>query len=188
MNTTTWKGVLALPVLAARDHIRGPMEAPVTLVEYGDYECPYCGAAHVVVNELLARSGDDLRFVFRHFPLTNIHPHAELAAEAAEAAGAQGMFWEMHDVLYENQQRLEAAHLMAYADALGLDTDRFARELAEHFHAQRVFEDFVSGARSGVHGTPTFYINGIRHDGPWDLPHLLAAVEQAAGARIGAAR
>ena len=186
MNTTTWQGVLALPVSPTRDHIRGPVNAPVTLVEYGDYECPYCGAAHVVVNELLARSGDDLRFVFRNFPLTNIHPHAELAAEAAEAAGAQGKFWEMHDILYENQQRLEVPHLMAYAEELELDTDRFATELAQHVYAQRVIEDFVSGARSGVHGTPAFYINGVRHDGSWDLPHLLAAVERAAGARVRA--
>jgi protein-disulfide isomerase len=186
MNTTTWQGVLALPVSPTRDHIRGPVNAPVTLVEYGDYECPYCGAAHLVVNELLARSGDDLRFVFRNFPLVNIHLRAEQAAEAAEAAGAQGKFWEMHDVLYENQQRLEPPHLIAYAEELELDTERFASELAQRAYAQRVMEDFVSGARSGVHGTPTFFINGVRHDSSWDLPHLLAAVERAAAARVRA--
>jgi protein-disulfide isomerase len=178
--------VLALPVSTSRDHIRGPVNAPITLLEYGDYECPYCGAAHLVVNELLSRTGDEVRFVFRNFPLTNIHPHAELAAEAAEAAGAQGKFWEMHDVLYENQQHLKARDLLAYAEALEVDTERFTRELADHVYANRVLEDFVSGVRSGVHGTPTFYINGVRHDGSWALPQLLAAVEQAAEARTGA--
>jgi protein-disulfide isomerase len=155
-------------------------------LEYGDYECPYCGAAHIVVNELLSRTGNDVRFAFRNFPLTNIHPHAELAAEAAEAAGAQGKFWEMHDILYENQERLDAPYLMGYAEALELDTDRFAREVGEHAHHDRVLEDFVSGARSGVNGTPTFFINGVRHDGSWALPDLLAAVQQAAAATAGA--
>jgi protein-disulfide isomerase len=140
--------VLALPVSPSRDQIRGPANAPVTLLEYG--------AAHIFVNELLSRTGDDVRFVFRNFPLSNIHPHAELAAEAAAAAGAQSKFWEMHDVLYENQQHLEAPQLIAYAEALELDTERFARELADRVHANRVLQDFISGVRRGVRGTPTF--------------------------------
>jgi protein-disulfide isomerase len=124
--------------------------------------------------------GEGLRFVFRNFPITTSHPHAELAAEAAEAAAAQDRFWEMHDLLYENQQRLGEEDLHAYADQLGLEVEPFDRELAEHAHAERVHEDFMSGVRSGVNGTPTFYINGLRHDDPYDLETLLAALERAA--------
>jgi protein-disulfide isomerase len=118
--------------------------------------------------------------VYRHFPLTTVHPHAEQAAEAAEAARAQRRFWEMHDVLFENQQQLDAPHLHAYAEGLGLDVGRFDRELARHVHADRAREDFLSGVRSGVAGTPTFYINGVRHDGSYDLPVLLTALQRAA--------
>ncbi|HET6641871.1 MAG TPA: DsbA family protein [Gaiellaceae bacterium] len=169
-----------MPVSDGRDHIQGPADAPVTLVEYGDYECPYCGAAYPIVKEVQARMGDRLRFVFRNFPITTSHPHAEQAAEAAEAAAAQDRFWEMHDALYENQKRLRDEDLRAYAEELGLDIERFAGELGEHVHEARVHEDFLSGVRSGVNGTPTFYLNGVRHDDSYELETLLAAVEQAA--------
>jgi protein-disulfide isomerase len=181
MIITEWDAVLTLPVSPARDHIKGPEDAPVSLVEYGDYECPYCGAAHPVVKEILARMEGTLQFVYRHFPLTTVHPNAEQAAEAAEAAGAQRRFWEMHEVLFGNQQHLDAPHLHAYAETLDLDVGRFGRELANHVHADRVHEDFLSGVRSGVGGTPSFYINGVRYDGPHDLPALLNALQRAAG-------
>jgi protein-disulfide isomerase len=168
--------MLALEV-GPRDHIQGPADAPVTLVEYGDYECPFCGRAHLVVKELQRRMASNMRFVFRHFPLTNVHEHAEVAAEAAEAAGAQGKFWKMHDTLYENQMALDDEDLLAYAESVGLNVPRFAAELAEHIHAPRVREDFLSGVRSGVNGTPTFFINGVRHDGSYDLETLLGALE-----------
>jgi protein-disulfide isomerase len=148
----------------------------VTLLEYGDYECPYCGAAYSIIKDVQARMGDRLRFVFRNFPITTSHAHAEQAAEAAEAAGAQGRFWEMHDLLYENQKRLGDDDLRAYAQRIGLDLERFDKELAEHVHAPRVREDFMSGVRSGVNGTPTFFINGARYDGAYDVETLLAAL------------
>jgi protein-disulfide isomerase len=178
---TEFAAKLTLPVSEDRDHIQGPADAPVTLVEYGDYECPYCGAAYPIVKQVQERMGDRLRFVFRNFPITTSHPHAEQAAEAAEAAAAQGRFWEMHDYLYEHQRHLETPDLVGYAEALGLDAERFADDLAEHAYAARVREDFMSGVRSGVNGTPTFYINGIRHDGSYALEELSAAIEEAAG-------
>jgi protein-disulfide isomerase len=181
MSTTQWQTALTVPVDEGRDHVQGPADAAVTLVEYGDYECPYCGAAYPIVKELQARKGDRLRFVFRNFPITTSHPHAEQAAESAEAAAAQERFWEMHDVLYENQRHLEDEDLRAYAEQVGLDVERFGKELAEHVHAARVREDFMSGVRSGVNGTPTFYINGLRHDDSYELETLLAALESAAG-------
>jgi protein-disulfide isomerase len=171
---------LAVPISEERDHVRGPRAAPVTLVEYGDYECPYCGQAYNVVKELEIRAGNLMRFVFRNFPLTTIHPHAERAAEAAEAAGAQGKFWEMHDLLFENQQALEDEDLLEYAALVGLDIPRFVREMREGRYLNRIREDFLSGARSGVNGTPTLFINGLRHDGPRDLATLMAAIENAA--------
>ncbi|MEA2511940.1 MAG: hypothetical protein QOJ59_1427 [Thermomicrobiales bacterium] len=171
------------PPVTTDDHILGPATAAVTLAEYGDYECPYCGMAHPIVKEVMRRMGDELRFVFRHFPLTQIHPHAERAAEAAEAAGAQGKFWEMHDTLFEHQDALGDVHLVGYAEMLGLDVDRFVVDLANGRYAGRVREDFRSGIWSGVNGTPTFFINGRRHDEPWDLATLLAAVERAVPAR-----
>jgi protein-disulfide isomerase len=164
MSRTGWSAELTLPVSDKRDHAQGSPDAAVTLVEYGDYECPYCGAAYPIVKEVQARLGERLRFVFRNFPITTSHPHAQRAAEAAEAAAAQGRFWEMHDHLYEHQRHLEDADLHAYAEQLGLDVARFDNELATHAHADRVREDFMSGVRSGVNGTPTFYINGARHD------------------------
>jgi protein-disulfide isomerase len=151
----------------------------VTLVEYGDYECPSCGQAYPIVKELLREVGEGICFVFRNFPLVNVHPHAEHAAEAAEAAGVQGAFWAMHDYLFEHQRALDDEHLREAAGALGLDTTRFARELAAHTYAPRVREDYASGALSGVSGTPTFYINGRRHDGYYDLETLRSAVAAA---------
>jgi protein-disulfide isomerase len=180
MSTTQWGATLTLPVSEERDHIQGPSDTPVTLVEYGDYECPYCGVAYPVIKEVQSRMGERLRFVFRNFPITTSHPHAEQAAEAAEAAGAQDRFWEMHDVLYENQRHLSDADLRSYAEKLGLDLERFDEELAEHVYAARVREDFMSGVRSGVNGTPSFYINGAKHDDSYDLETLLAALERAA--------
>jgi protein-disulfide isomerase len=162
-----------------RDHVQGADHAALTLLEYGDYQCPYCGEAYPIVREVQRRLGPRLRFVFRNFPLGNMHPNAPLAAEAAEAAGAQGKFWEMHDMLYENQAALTEPDLVAYAKALRLDTSRFQADLVNHRFRARVQEDFMSGVRSGVNGTPTFYINGLRHDGSYDLTELIGALEAA---------
>ena len=180
MSTSEWEAVLTTPVSEGRDHIQGPADAPVTLVEYGDYQCPYCGAAHPILQEVQARMGNRLRFVFRNFPISTSHPRAEQAAEAAEAAAAQGRFWPMHDLLFENQKRLRDRDLREYAEQVGLDLERFDAELAEHMYAARVHEDFMSGVRSGVNGTPTFFINGARHDDSYDAETLLTALERAA--------
>jgi protein-disulfide isomerase len=176
---TQWEAALTLPVATDRDHIQGASTAAVTLLEYGDYECPYCGAAYPIIKQVQEAIGDGLRFVFRNFPISTSHPHAELAAEAAEAVAAQDQFWPMHDLLYENQQRLGANDLVGYAVSLGLDAERFERELNEHVHAPRVREDFMSGVRSGVNGTPSFYINGVRYEDSYDLDTLLGALQRA---------
>jgi protein-disulfide isomerase len=159
--------------------MRGPADAPVTLVEYGDFECPHCGQAHLVVDQIEGLLGDSLCLVFRHFPLSTVHPHAQMAAEAAEAAGAQQRFWEMHDVLFENQHALDEVHLVQYAEMIGLDLQRFVRDLEEDRFAAKVREDFLSGVHSGVNGTPTFFINGVRHNGGYDLHSLLAGINDA---------
>jgi Na+/H+ antiporter NhaA len=172
---------LAMPVDPDRDHIRGPLEAPVTVVEYGDLECPYCGKAEPALRELLADFGD-VRYVWRHLPLSDVHPRARLAAEASEAAAAQGAFWEMHDLLLERQDDLRPSDLLAYAEQLGLDFDRFRDELERHVHAPRVEGDVDSADISGVTGTPTFFVNEKRHEGAFDIDSLSAAVK-AAGAR-----
>ncbi len=164
-----------------RDHVRGPLDAPVTIVEYGDFECPYCGQAESVVRELLRDFGD-LGYVWRHLPLSDVHPQAELAAEAAEAAAAQGAFWPMYDLLLEHQDALRARDLVGYAEQLGLDVHRFREDLRKHAGAARVAEDVDSADLSGVSGTPTFFINGRRHYGAYDIATLSAAV-RAAGAR-----
>lgn len=161
-----------------RDHGKGPADAPATLLQYGDYECPYCAAAYPILKQLQRELGDQLRFVYRNFPLTTVHPHAEAAAEAAEAAGAQGKFWEMHDLLYENQRRLGNIALRNYAEQLGLDIDLFERELSGRVYEARVQEDFMSGVHSGVSGTPTFFINGWRYTGTWENGQLLAVLKQ----------
>jgi protein-disulfide isomerase len=168
------------PPVSERDHSIGPKNAPVTLVEYGDFQCPYCAAAHLILQEVQDVMGDRLRFVFRHFPLTQVHPLAEPAAEAAESAGGQGKFWEMHDRLFENQNLLDESHIADFAEQLDLDTERFARDLQNHTYHEQIRQDFTSGVRSGVNGTPTFFINGFRYDGSWELGPLLATLEDAA--------
>jgi protein-disulfide isomerase len=171
---------LAVP-LGERDHLLGPAaSAEVTLVEYGDFECPYTRRARPVVRRLRQDFGDRLLFVFRNFPLTRIHSHAQAAAEAAEAAAAQGRYWEMHDLLFDNQRHLEDEDLRRYAQRLGVDPVRFDRELAQHVYARRVREDLRRGLKSGVRGTPTFFVNGLRHEGPNDLATLWPAVDEAA--------
>src|SRR5829696_934698 len=163
--TRRWESDGLEPV-GTRDHARGPMDAPVTLVKYGDYECPYCGEAHPVLKELQERVGEQVRFVFRHFPLDTVHPRARRAAQAAEAAASQDRFWEMHDLLYERQDELGEEDLMGYAAELELDLRRFE-------------EDRLGGDRAGVRGTPAFFVNGVRYTGPMDLDGLLAAIEEA---------
>jgi protein-disulfide isomerase len=172
---------LAQPV-TEDDHIAGPMDAPLTLVEYGDFECPHCRAAHPVVKQIQSVLGDTLRFVYRHFPLAEIHAHAERAAEASESAGAQGAFWEMHDVIFENQDALTNRDLIRYAAAIDIDAQQVAEDLDSGTWQPRVRRDFVSGVRSGVNGTPTFFINGMRHDGPFDAQSLLAALRGSVAA------
>src|SRR6266704_6171865 len=169
---------LTVPV-SEHDHRQGPVTAAVELVEYGDYECPYCALAYPVVKEIQRQLGPTLRFVFRHFPVTQIHPHARHAAEAAEAAAAQRKFWHMHEMLFEHQDALDDEHLLHYAAALGLGTERFEWELQNHVFAHRVSEDAESGRHSRVSGTPTFFINGIRHDDTYTLDVLLPAVRSA---------
>jgi protein-disulfide isomerase len=157
-----------IPPVSDADHAIGPVTAPVTLVEYGDFECPHCGRAYLLIQEVQRSMGDDLRFVFRHFPLSRVHPHAEHAAQMAEIAGAEGKFWEMHDMLFEHQDALEDPQLTGYAEMIGINRDAAATALAEGRFADAVREDFSSGVRSGVNGTPTFFINGQRYDGSWD--------------------
>jgi protein-disulfide isomerase len=169
---------LAVPVDLERDHLRGPNDAAVTLVEYGDFECPYCGRAEPVIREVLADFGD-VRYVWRHLPLSDVHPNAQLAAEAAEAGAEQGAFWEMHDLLLDHQDALRPRDLLAYAERLGLDRERFHDELRRHHGAPRVEQDVDSADMSGVTGTPTFFINERRHDGAYDVASLSSAVRAA---------
>jgi protein-disulfide isomerase len=163
------------------DHVLGRGDAPVTLVEYGDYQCPHCGRAHRVLEQVLPRVAETVLFVYRHFPLSQIHQHATLAAQAAEAAGAQDRFWEMHHMLFEHQNALELDDLLSYARALDLDVVGFAQELRAQVHLPMVRSDFLSGVRSGVTGTPTFFLNGEQFNTPWDDPlALVTALAQAA--------
>ena len=168
------------PPVSDTDHRSRPEDAPVTLVEYGDFECPSCGAAYPIVEQVRKKMGKRLRFVFRHFPLTQMHPHAMAAAAAAEAAGAQAKFWQMHAMLFEHQDALDGDDLLGYARALRLDEKRFTRDLASEAYVRRIRQDVRSGIRSGVNGTPTFFMNGVRYDGSWEAPDLLRAVESAA--------
>ncbi|WP_371601247.1 Na+/H+ antiporter NhaA [Streptomyces sp. NBC_00564] len=170
---------LSVPVDPDRDHLRGPRHAPVTIVEYGDYECPYCGQAEPVVRELLGDFGDDIRYVWRHLPLTDVHIHAQLAAEAAEAAALQGRYWDMHDLLISHQGALRFDDLRGYAAQIGLDTARFERDMRAHAGAAHVAEDVESADLSGVAGTPTFFVNGRRHHGAYDIAGLSQAVRAA---------
>jgi protein-disulfide isomerase len=179
MNTTVSNVELAVPVSPERDHIRGPASARVTLLEYGDYECPYCSAAHVIVNQVQTELQSQMRFAFRHFPLIAVHPHAQTAAESAEAAATQGRFWRMHDELFVSERPLSSSTVIAAAARIGLNMSAFQDELGRHLHARRVRDDFMSGVRSGVKGTPTFYINSVRYDGAWNFSSLSAALIRA---------
>jgi protein-disulfide isomerase len=167
---------LKVPV-TPRDHILGRASAPVTLLEYGDYECPHCGAAHPIVQQVREHFGDTIGFVFRHFPLSQIHPNAEPAAESAEFCGAHGRFWEMHDGIYENQEHLGLPLLFTLVNTLGLSEAELRDALVKGTYADKVKSDFLGGVRSGVNGTPTFFINGRRHDGSYAFGDLVSAVE-----------
>jgi protein-disulfide isomerase len=166
------------PPVSARDHSQGPASAPLTLVEYGDYQCPFCGAAYPEVKRLQAAFGKKLRFVFRNFPLTQAHPYALIAAETAEAAALQGKFWEMHDLIFERQAILDADILPRWAQEVGLDLAKFGTAIREGDVTKRIKEDRMSGIHSGVNGTPSFFINGTRHNGPPDYNSLGAVLEQ----------
>lgn len=176
---------LKVPV-SGQDHSEGPADAPVTLVEYGDYECPHCGRAYPIVKQVQKHFGAKLRFVFRNFPLTELHPNAEAAAETAEFAATKGKFWEMHDTIFENQRHLSDSTLARLAQELGLSTDDLAKALDAAQFEPRVQADFGGGVRSGVNGTPTFFINGHRHDGPFEYEDLVAAIDAALGKGKGA--
>ena len=165
--------------VTVKDHIQGPEGAPATLVEYGDYECPHCGHAHSIVKRVQKHFGKQVRFVFRNFPLNQIHPNAEAAAETAEFAAAHGKFWEMHDLLFENQHRLGQPLFEELAKKLKLPVDALAKSLDADEFTPHVESDFSGGVRSGVNGTPTFFINGHRHDGPFEYPDLVRAIEEA---------
>src|SRR5213083_853289 len=169
---------LVVPVSERDDH-QGPAPAPVTLVQYGDYECPCTRQSTNVVRAIQQQLGDQLRFVFRNFPLTEIHPHALHATFAAEAAAAQGKFWQMHDYIFHHQHTLEDSDLEQFAEAVGMDMQQFARDMAERPYISRIEEDLQSGIRSGVRGTPTFFINGVLYRGSWEQEALLAALEEA---------
>jgi protein-disulfide isomerase len=175
---------LTLPVNIGSDHIQGSVNAPLNIVEYGDYECPYTGMAHPIVKEIIRQFGDKLYFVFRNFPLNDIHPHAQAAAEAAEAASAQDKFWEMHDYLFEHQKALDHSHLLEYAKKVGLDIERFKMDLADHVYTSLIDESLKTGIKSGVEGTPTFYINGVRYEDSWDLQTFSETIKRHLGGQI----
>lgn len=166
------------------DHIRGNKDAPITLVEYGDFECPHCGYAFGYLPDIRQEMGDSLRLVYREFPLSEIHPFAKQAAYAAEAAGLQDMFWQMHDLLFEHQDHLTETDLLGYARALELDTSRFQEDMYSEAVEKKVREDFLGGIASGVNGTPTFFINGIRYNGPNEADPLLQALREAQGGQV----
>ena len=167
------------PPVGEKDRVRGPDGAPVTLAEYGDYDCPYTVRAFFAVRGLLRKMGDDVRFSFRIFPLAEIHEHAQLSAEAAEAAAAQGKFWEMHDRLFEARRDLAPEHILSYAGEIGLEVERFEKELEDHAHASAVREQLRSGLASGVRGTPTFFVNGRMHAGSFRMEDLETAIREA---------
>jgi protein-disulfide isomerase len=169
---------LSLPVSETRDHIQGPATAPVTLVEYGDYECPNCAQAYLITKEIQERLGDKLCFVFRNFPITKIRPHAYETALAVEAAAAQGKFWDMYDYLFKHGQAVTNDSLRRSAASLGLNLTRFDSEFLDRAHSNHIDEDIQSGNSSGVEGTPTFFINGELYNGAWDLDSLLGALDE----------
>jgi protein-disulfide isomerase len=169
---------LRQPVSPA-DHIRGAPDAPVTLVQYADFQCPHCAAAHPNLTALLRERSGSVRLIFRHFPLANVHPYAELVAETAESAGEHGRFWQMHDWLFEHQEQLDPVHLALGAEQVGLPSDDLAGEVNSHARLCRIQRDFVSGVRSGVDATPVFFVNDVRHIGGYDLADLIGAVDEA---------
>ena len=171
--------MLAVPVDLGRDHFTGPRDGAVTLVEYGDYECPGCGRAYPLIKQLQERFSNRLTFVFRHFPMFTVHRHASTAAQAAEAAAVQGKFWEMHDLLYSDQNRLEMNDFTFYALKLGLELYRFEAALGDGSFERRIEEDYRGGERSGVQGTPSLFINSERYAGPIDIDSLARAIESA---------
>ncbi len=165
------------PAVGSSDHIQGNANAPIELVEYGDYECPHCGRAYPIIKRIQKKLGDKLKFVFRNFPLAEIHPHATNAAVATEAAAAQGRFWEMHDIIYENQRKMEDADLIHHAQKIGLNVQQFEADFDKENTQQKVEADFESGVRSGVNGTPSFFINGQKYEGSWDELSMLDYLE-----------
>ena len=171
---------LTVPV-SENDHIEGPENAEIILLEYGDYECPHCGTAYKIVKKIQEQMGDKIRFVYRNFPLAQSHPHAMHAAEAAEIAAQDGKFWEMHDILFENQKALNDENLISYAEKIELDTNKFTEDLQNDTFEEKVREDFMSGVESGVNGTPTFFINGVRFNGSFDYESLLEALQSSNG-------
>ena len=173
-----------VPPVSERDHTLGPADARVTLAEYADFECPHCGALHPVLEAARKAFGGNLRFVFRHFPLRSSHPHALAAAKAAEAAGEQGRFWEMHDRLFQRQSRLTDEDLLRHARKIGLDVLRFQRELAGRAHEARIREDLASAAQSGAKGTPSLFINGELYQGSLERGDVFAALAHAAVAAV----
>ena len=175
MSQANERNRLSVPP-SERDRIQGTIDAPIVLVEYGDYQSPDCGEFHRIIKAILQQLGNRLGFAFRHFPQVSIHSQAQKAAEAAEAAGAQGQFWQMHDTLFEHQQALENGYLVEYANDLGLDMSQFLQAMWRHVYADRVTEDVESGLRSGVTTTPTLFINGIRYNDAWNVESLLAAI------------
>jgi protein-disulfide isomerase len=182
-DTTTNKQTkkLTVPVNIGSDHIWGSVSAPLNIVEYGDYECPYTGMAYPIMKQIASQFGDKLYFVFRNFPLNEIHPHAQDAAEAAEAAAAQDKFWEMHDYLFEHQKALDINHLLEYAQKVGLDIERFKNEMSGHAYAPSINESLKNGINSGVEGTPTFFVNGVRYEESWDLETFSSMLKKHLG-------
>ena len=170
---------LTVPVNIGSDHIRGSINAPVTIVEYGDYECPYTGMAYPIVKEIIRHFDEKIYFVFRNFPLNDIHPHAQHAAEAAEAAAAQDKFWQMHDYLFEHQKALDDRHLLEYAQKLGLDVEKVRKEMSGHIYAPLINKSLKSGIDSGVEGTPTFFINGQRYEDSYDFDTLTSFIQKS---------
>ncbi|HEX2124814.1 MAG TPA: thioredoxin domain-containing protein [Nitrososphaeraceae archaeon] len=170
---------LTVPVNIGTDHIRGSINAPLTIVQYGDYECPYTGMAYPIIKRILKRFDGQVYFVFRNFPLRDIHPHAQHAAEAAEAAAAQDKFWQMHDYLFEHQKALDDPHLLEYAQKVGLDINKFEKEVGGHVHTSLINKSLESGIDSGVAGTPTFFINGERYEDSWDFDTLSSFLERS---------
>jgi protein-disulfide isomerase len=169
---------LTTPVSIGSDHIRGSIDAPITIVEYGDYECPYTGMAYLIVKEIMKQFDDKIHFAFRNFPLNEIHPHAQHAAEAAEAAAAQDKFWQMHDYLFEPRKVLDDDHLLEDAEIVGLDIDKFKKEMSEHVYAPLINKSLKDGIDSGVEGTPTFFVNGVRYEDSWDLETFSSVLEK----------